>query len=343
VYLTATPERDDGLHIIVEYHLGSVLYKDLSQDLKPRMFFRWTGLQLDETNPDVDVRSRSGELHLSMLAGYFGKWIPRLMLLLDDAKYAVDQGRKVLVLSNSEAEIVNMAALWETMYGNYTGDLYSDIPEPTLSDIKETEQPRELDPVQLTTYLEAVAALEQRVAATPGDLEGVNLLAQYQRDLKRHQVFKKLVAELDKRQKHFVKGIIPQLKTCGVMVHKVPPKTRTRFIQTMPVVFAIMKYGKEGLDSPELDTVLVSTPFSSRNGLQQLMGRPSRTMDGKKSPTIVFYEDNIGPLIGMCRKLKKHLREWPHEEGGPFDYEQIGQPTSRRGTWETNKLRVFGP
>jgi superfamily II DNA or RNA helicase len=261
-------------------------------------------------------------------------------MVLEDAKDAVDQGRKVLVLSNSEAEIVNMACLWEMMYGSYQGDLYSDIPEPTLTDIRASVAPVELSKIKVAEFERVVLLLSANTHPTP---EEASALQQYQNALMQNRVYKKLGSELAKRQKHFVKGILPDLQTCGIMVHKVPPKIRTKFIQTMPVVFAIMKYGKEGLDSPDLDTVLVSTPFSSRNGLQQLMGRPTRMKEGKKTPTIVFYEDNVGPLMGMCKKLKKHLRDWPHEEGGPFDYENIGHPVGRRGTWETNRARVFGP
>jgi hypothetical protein len=129
-----------------------------------------------------------------------------------------------------------------------------------------------------------------------------------------------------------------------MMVFKVPAKERKRLFDTTPITFAITKYGKEGLNSEALDTILVSSVFSSRNGLQQLNGRNTRDFVGKKSPVTVFYEDNIGHVIGMCRKLKKHLREWDHSEGGPYDFEQIGHPNTlhRSGTWQSNLQRIFG-
>jgi len=379
LYLTATPERDDGMHIVVEYHIGDVLYKDLSQDLKPKMFFRWTGLQLDESDPSTNVRAGNGELHMSMISSHFGKWIARMTMILEDAKTAVDNGRKVLVLSNSEAEIINMAMLWETLYGDYDGDLFSDIPEPSIetiiealetdgnvpADVVAAEAKRNMwarnirlkgckdpKPIELSDaeYTNVSVVLEALKARLPSYHYGEKAwedtfvrIEAYQKDLDMHDLFGMLRLELDRRQKRFIKESLPKMKTCGVMVHKVPPAQRTAFIKKMPVVFAITKYGKEGLDSPDLDTVLVSSPFSSRNGLQQLMGRPTRTKEGKKTPTIVFYVDNIGPLIGMCKKLMKHLRDWSHEEGGPFDYEQIGQPGSGMGSWEQNRARIFGP
>jgi hypothetical protein len=147
--------------------------------------------------------------------------------------------------------------------------------------------------------------------------------------LRQVAVQKKIDNELTKRQHAYIKDLLPRLTTCGFMVYKVAAKKRHEFVESMPVIFAITKYGKEGLDSPALDTIFVSTPFSSRNGLQQVMGRPSRVHAGKKAPVVIFYEDNVGPLIGMCKKLRKHLREWPHEEGGPFDYELVGHKLAR--------------
>lgn len=341
--LTATPKRDDGMHVISEMHVGPILYRDLTQDLKPSIYFRWTGLELDEERPDCDVRDVTGEIHLGLVAGYFGKWEERRRMLLDDVAEAVKHGRRVLVLSTSEGEIVNLAALWT--YGTWNRPnpgvpLFTDIPVPIPADVGETLAPIAM-PVAERRKLEA--NLEQlraqlQTPLTQRKRETVeNMVNETELVLKQVAVNNKLEAELTKRQKKYINALIPHLTTCGFMVHKVPAKTRHKFAETMPVIFAITKYGKEGLDSPALDTIFVSTPFSSRNGLQQVMGRPSRVHAGKKTPVVIFYEDKIGPLIGMCKKLKKHLRDWPHEEGGPFDYELIGHPQSRK-QWSQNPM-----
>jgi superfamily II DNA or RNA helicase len=105
------------------------------------------------------------------------------------------------------------------------------------------------------------------------------------------------------------------------------------------VTFAIAKYGREGLNERSLDTIIVNEPLSSRNSLQQLMGRVLRDMEGKKEPVVVFLEDDIGPFIGMCKKLRQHLTEWPHDEGGPLEYENLGHTNfSRRRdpSWKTD-------
>jgi len=336
--LTATPSRDDGLHIISEFHIGQVLYKDLTQELKPKIYFKWTGLELDETK-ELPVRDRSGEIHLGMLAGYLGQWQQRLKIVLDDVATALGNGRKVLVLSNSEGEIVNMAAIWSLGWGT---PLFTDIPIPTPQDVGETLLPIELTMEQRRGYAAAIVALKQQLANPAITVfeknSSLTSIADFELLLKQNAVYRKIEAELNRRQTDYVKTLVPQLTNCGFLVYKVPAPTRHQFIDTKPVVFAYMKYGKEGLDSPALDTILISTPFSSRNALQQVMGRSTRVFAGKKAPLVIFYEDNIGVLIGMHNKLRKHLMMWPHEEGGPFDYEMLNHPTRSRNKWNQNTM-----
>ena len=141
-------------------------------------------------------------------------------------------------------------------------------------------------------------------------------------------VFKKIERERKRRQKRYIKeimklgmGSIP-----GLMTYDVPPKTRAWFLANKRVTFAIAKYGREGLDCSDLDTIIVSTPFSKRNAMQQLMGRILRILKGKQRPVLVINEDAVGMCIGMCMKLRKALADWPEDAGGPYTYGYIANP-----------------
>jgi hypothetical protein len=327
--LTATAVRDDGLNVIYDNHVGPTIYKDITHTIKPRIVFKWTGLSVDATS---DVYDRNGEVHMSKVSSFFGRWPRRLNLILNDVDTAVQAGRKVLVLCNAIDEAVNLCALWtmRNWSSPIPGSLYTDIPIPTPAEVGKHLPPVELSTEQrafLVTTLEKITKRLERI--DPDSEEGMQARArvadlnlQFQQD----DVHQLVSSMFRSRQKAYRKWLTENLTTAGLMIHAVDAKSRMEYIKTKKVVFAITKYGKEGLDDESLDTVLMSMPFSSRNMLQQVMGRPTRQKAGKKSPLILIYEDDIGTLIGMCKKLRRHLNQWPLEENGPFEYELHDHP-----------------
>lgn len=327
--LTATARRDDGLHIIYDNHVGPTIYKDITHVIKPRIVFKWTGLELDGM---ANVYDRNQEIHLSKVSTHFGKWTTRMKVILNDTTTAVAAGRKVLVLCNSVDETINLCSMWTQGNWMAPSGLYTDIPIPTPMEVGKTVHPIPLDANQKAFIEKELVKINRRLAdpnSNDGPEQQQSLLfkkAEFELQLEQDEVHRLIAGKLSARQKEYRKWLGTNLRDAGLMIHKVSPEDRMEYIKTKRVVFAIIKYGKEGLDDEYLDTVLVSTPFSSRNGLQQLMGRPTRQKAGKKSPLIVIYEDNIGPLIGMCKKLRGHLSAWPIDENGPFDFELHNHP-----------------
>lgn len=340
--LTATPERDDGLHVLSEGHIGPVLYTDLTPTMQPSLAFMWTGMSLDLRDASVasKVIDINGEVHTSKLYSYFGQWAPRVNILLKTIYEARQSGRMVLVLSNSVDEVVNLMSCWERP----GQPLYTDIPVPTPAEVGE-----QLNPVKLTN--KDVTRIEKRLKtlraqlqkASPTDAPVVQAdINQLEQSLRQFDVHKKIQAELSKRQRKYISALVRESKDAGMLTYEVDPKTRQKFLAERNVIFAITKYGKEGMDCPRLDTVILSALFSNRNGLQQLMGRPTRPMPGKKTPVLLAMVDDIGQCIGMARKLMNHLRSWPSEEGGPYDPVLIGFPTSWRTKTRTTTTELFG-
>jgi hypothetical protein len=195
------------------------------------------------------------------------------------------------------------------------------------------------------TVSRAAAALSAMPARHPERSSMTASLQSAQLLLHQHDVFKKCESLWNKKRDQYLKQLLAQPSTGGLMIYKVDADTRTKMLREKQVTFAIAKYGREGLDNRSLDTIIVNEPLSSRNSLQQLLGRVLRKKEGKKESVAVFLEDDIGPFIGMCRKLRRHLSEWPHEEGGPFVYENVGHITTKRTTqvWtSTNTSRGLG-
>ncbi len=326
--LTATPERDDGYHVIAQVHIGGVVHKDLRPALKSSFIFEWTGLTLDMTDPSVvqAVTDTAGEVHLRKVSTYVAAYRPFLQKLWWDTNAAMQAGRKTLVLSDGVALIANMMALWTD---GPNAHLFTDIPEPTPEDIGETLQPLDLSERAENELKNNIAHVWELVHNGWQVNQQMNAdINEMMRRWMRHLVRKKLDAELVRRQKRYIKELVKRSGSSrvGLMTHSVGAEEMQRFLKEKSVVFAITKYGKEGLNCQELDTVLVADLFSAKGGLQQLMGRPTRPMPGKKSPLCGFYVHNIPECIGMATKLQQHLRAWPTDQGGPLEFERINFP-----------------
>jgi superfamily II DNA or RNA helicase len=330
--LTATPDRDDGYHVIYNFHLGPVIYKNLRQELKPKIFFIWTSMGLDANDPLVQAaaRDRNGELHIGKIASFLGGWPQRIDFVLNQVRQAIANDRKVLVLSKSVDALVNLLAAW-----NCKGQpLITDIPFPTAQDVGETVPPVELDKRTLKKIYKQLGVISGHItklgSANSAALQGELIKkAQLDQALESHRVYKKCEALWNKERGAYLKTLLNQSSDAGLMIYKVKPDQRAAMLRSKKVTFAIMKYGKEGLNERALDTVIVNEPLSSANALQQLMGRILRKKDGKQEPVVVFLEDDIGPFIGMCKKLRSHLSSWPADQNGPLAYENIGHITRR--------------
>lgn len=321
--LTATPYRDDGQHVIYDMHIGPVLHKDLVQDLVPEIIFKWTGFTADEKDPEVfeQIGTIAGELHFAKLSAYMGSQPDRLQYIVDFVRDLVEEGRKVLVLSPSVAELSNLLCIW-----NNHGEMFCDIPVPTN---EEVGFPDDIMPRKMTMAREEW--IEDKLTkyfcphAAPAQLE-LNLISD---ELEGDFLSTAIHNELERRRKKFVNHLAAQPSDAGLMIRKVNEATRATVVADKKVIFVVHKYGKEGLDAADVDTVVACEPISKKNATQQFMGRALRIKPGKKVPKIYVMVDSVGLLIGMSLKMQKVLRNWPCDEGGPFKYTRQGYPEKK--------------
>jgi superfamily II DNA or RNA helicase len=75
------------------------------------------------------------------------------------------------------------------------------------------------------------------------------------------------------------------------------------------VVFATQHLAKEGLDRVALDTLFILVPFTGEGRLRQSLGRILREAEGKKDPLVFVFEDDIGIIRGLGRKMRRLLRQ----------------------------------
>jgi superfamily II DNA or RNA helicase len=65
----------------------------------------------------------------------------------------------------------------------------------------------------------------------------------------------------------------------------------------------------EGLDLPELETVILATPCGNAAKVEQRIGRALRPRGGKGAPLVLDLVDSFGPYKGYARRRAKLYRE----------------------------------
>lgn len=106
--LTATVQREDGLDPVYRYHIGEPFYTDISQDLIPEIYFQ-------RTPADIDLdkgRTEDGKINIGLLRTALGKDLVGNTFRYWHIKAAADEGRKILVLSHSIAQLKLMHSLF---------------------------------------------------------------------------------------------------------------------------------------------------------------------------------------------------------------------------------------
>jgi superfamily II DNA or RNA helicase len=139
---------------------------------------------------------------------------------------------------------------------------------------------------------------------------------------------KLLVLSHSKKQLRILHERFPR---SGICTGDEEPADRLDALHRCQVTFGTLQLVREGLDEDTLDTLFFLTPFGStdimdggKNTLQQGIGRILRVRPGKKQPLAVIFDHiYIQKLHRQCGKLKTLLREWPEDEGGPFDFDTI--------------------
>lgn len=110
--LTATPNREDATEAVYYYHLGSIFYSDLVQDLQPTIYFQQIDTPVDLSSKKV--RDSLGELSIPKLRAELGANQERNEIIASHIRLAETSGRKLLVLGHSIPGLQNLKELVPT-------------------------------------------------------------------------------------------------------------------------------------------------------------------------------------------------------------------------------------
>lgn len=117
---------------------------------------------------------------------------------------------------------------------------------------------------------------------------------------------------------NLVKSKIPSVARLGVAATKAAKERRKRLLNALNdgelnVVFATFKLAKEGLDVPNLRTIVFATPQKDKATVIQSAGRVARKADGKKFGRVIDFIDDFGIFYGYASKRKKYYKSLNYE------------------------------
>lgn len=118
-----------------------------------------------------------------------------------------------------------------------------------------------------------------------------------------------------------IEALALRFPNAGVVHSDVGENERVRRIKEMNPIISVMQLGKQALNKPSLDSIYMCEPTKKEGALQQIMGRALRPHPGKKSASIVFYDDVlIEPMYKLCMKIRATLTRWPESKGGRIKF-----------------------
>ena len=100
----------------------------------------------------------------------------------------------------------------------------------------------------------------------------------------------------------------------GITSTKAEKERRARILTdlnngALNVVFATYKLAKEGLDVPNLRTVVFATPQKDKTTVIQSAGRVARKADGKDFGMVIDFSDDFGLLYGYEKKRRGYYKK----------------------------------
>lgn len=204
-----------------------------------------------------------------------------------------------------------MDALYQSHIG---GLLYQNLEHDSIPTVKFVRTGINLDrvnPRQLTDY--------------SGEVNIPKLYTWLSKNQRRNDIIRRILEEtkdsgricltLSERVAHVKELHTYFPKDSGVIHSKVKGGERARALKDNKIILAITQLARDGLDRSDLNTVLITMPFTDRGRFEQIIGRAQRSAD----PFIFILEDDIEVCRKMCHKLRAHLRSLKY----PFGIEEF--------------------
>ena len=119
---------------------------------------------------------------------------------------------------------------------------------------------------------------------------------------------------LDSMEKRLCAVLPYRTARLGIASTKAEKERRARILTdlnngALNVVFATYKLAKEGLDVPNLRTVVLSCPVKDKTTVIQSAGRVARKSEGKEYGMVIDFSDDFGLLRGYEKKRRGYYKK----------------------------------
>jgi superfamily II DNA or RNA helicase len=274
--LSATPNRGDGLGFVLPWLLGPVAFSAARDDAG--------GVDVEvlvyrNQETQVERLDRGGHVREGLMTTLLGEDVQRTSLLVHHITRLALTGRRLFVV----ADRTELLRVLENALLRHPGVL-------SLS--------RHTPPQNVRVALPKMqgAALTKALLDTgvPASLVVGCVSTKEQRELwKSHAT----AIQTKKRKRQWEIDVLASF-TVGVVVGGVKPAVRDLAFKAS-VILTTYAYAAEGVDIPELDTVVLATP---RSQIEQTVGRILRPCASKQSPLVIDIKDAFSLYEGMAWK-----------------------------------------
>ena len=117
------------------------------------------------------------------------------------------------------------------------------------------------------------------------------------------------------------RGMHKRLDGAGLIYGGVKKKEKRSSELQKKVVVAMSQIAAEGLDKPEMDTLILAMPFGARGKLEQSFYRVLRDLEKKAKPVVIVYQDPHPACTALVNKVVRVARD----QGYNVKYTEAGE------------------
>lgn len=277
--LSATPDRKDGLTHVFKYFLGDIVYQE-SQNIDSTILIKAIHYFNDDPEYSVEVQNRMGDPNRPQMINNICNCERRNKVIIQELQKLMDDGRKVLILSDRKEHLKYLMEQIETKIIKPINT--TELKEP----IQDTEVKTELDIQENPTEKKK----NKKKKAKPIYDEDGNVLEDTNGLNKTNKLYGKI---------------------CGLYVGGMK-QSDLKISEDKDIILGTYPMVSEGFDCPTLDTVILSSPKSD---VVQSVGRIMRKKpeDRDRQHIVIDIIDYVGSFATQWETRKKYYRKQKYQ------------------------------